>query len=130
MKWVGMGLCCLMVAGCATVRTKGPRVSLPAKPLLAQGQEEEPDPERAKIVEEITKFYYWLRGTRQLVTPVRPYDPHGDRWAPRKINPDTGEVIPEPEPVMPSEQELIDKFNELLKDPAIRKEMEDRSEPL
>lgn len=125
MKWVVLGLC-LLLAGCASVGRKGYEVSHVANSVQ---QQEKVDPETQRIREELKKFYAWLSQTGQLLRRVAPYDPNGDRWKPRQLDPDTLEPLPEEEPQTPSVEELTRRLNELLKDPAFRKALKEKKGP-
>ncbi len=71
--------------------------------------------------ERIAQFYRWLLQTRQLVVRVRP---PGTEPESRELDPETLEPVPEPE--APTADEIIERFNEYMKDPAFRKECEEK----
>ncbi len=74
---------------------------------------------RAELKSEITKFYKWLRKTRQLLHLVRPY--HKTWLEERELDPDTLEPLPRPEIKKPSPEEVQEELDKLMKDPKLQK---------
>lgn len=66
----------------------------------------------------IAQFYRWLLQTGQLVVRVRP---PGTEQESRELDPETREPVLVP---APTAEELIKRFNELMKDPPFREECE------
>lgn len=131
-KAVGMGLI-LLIGGCASVGTKGQKLSLSAKTpqsLQVQAQEpDKPDLERECILAEIKKYHAWLQATGQLLRPL----PHYKGWPePRELmeDPDNpGHFIPKPEPPPPTAEERKKMLEDAMKDPAFRKALKEHKGP-
>ena len=67
-----------------------------------------------QVLAEIQRFYAWLRSTRQLLVMPAPYDPRGDKWAPRPVDPVTHKPLPKPPP--PTCDEIKSRLEAILAD--------------
>ena len=98
----------LLSSGCA---------STPRQGIEQQGPEVS---EEVKLIRaEIQQYHNWLESRHRLLSPP----PHYKGWPElRQLDPDTLEPLPDPLP--PTQEEVIKKLNEMLQDPELRKHLE------
>ena len=94
-------------------------VSTPRQGIQQQGPEV--SEEVQTIWAEIQRYHNWLESRHRLLSPM-PY--YKGRMKPRQLDPDTLEPLPDPPP--PTQEEIIKKLNEMLKDPEFRKYLEEQ----
>jgi len=116
MKWLGVGLVCL-ITGCAST----PRQGIQQGGVHIQKQDPNVPEDIEEIRAEIQRYHNWLESRGRLLSRV----PHYRGWPkPRQLDPDTLEPLPESPP--PTQEEIIKELEKMLKDLAIRKQLEEQ----
>lgn len=77
--------------------------------------------EQQRIRAEIQMYHSELTRKGMLLEPLSIYDPLGTRMKKRFLDPTTMKRIPDPPPL--TQKEILEKFNELMKDPSFWKSM-------